>query len=273
MIRPPQAAPLLALALLVPLLAAPASTARAQAIETMEAREYQACMRLVNVDPDTAFEKALQLQDRGFGAPARHCAAAALAAGGHHAEAAKRFEALAGDMPETTPASIVANVLGHAGLSWLSAGDPGRAYAVQSAALDIAPRSADILTDRAVALAELDRLWESVDDLNAALNLDPGRVDALVLRASAYRQLEVLDLAMESVTRALAIDPDNPEGLLERGIIHRLDGDLDAARADWIALIEAHDGRPAAEMARKNLDRLDFGPPEQEAQAPASDSD
>lgn len=235
--------------------------ATAQQIETLEAREYEACMKLVNIEPDRAFERALDMQDSGFGAPARHCAAAALAAGGHHAEAAKRFESLATEMPDSTPASIVANILGHAGLSWLSAGQAGQALSVQTAALDLAPRSADILIDRSMTFAELGRLWEAVDDLNAALELDNGRVDAFVLRASAYRQLEVLDLAMESVNRALRLDPDNPEGLLERGIIHRLNEDLDAARADWITLVEKHEGRPAADMARRNLDRLDFGPP------------
>ncbi|MBP5858682.1 tetratricopeptide repeat protein [Marivibrio halodurans] len=248
--------------LLVTVFAAPPAVA--QQIETLEVREYEACMQLVNIEPDRAFERALQMQDSGFGAPARHCAAAALAAGGHHEEAAKRFEALAADMPDSAPASIVANILGHAGISWLAAGKPGQAYSVQTAALDLAPRSADILVDRAMTLDELDRLWEAVDDLDAALEIDPGRVDAHVLRASAYRQLDVLDLAMESVNRALKLEPDDPEGLLERGIIHRLNGDLDAARADWIKVIELHDGRPAAEMARRNLDRLDFGPPEED---------
>jgi len=235
-----------------------ASCGVAQEIETLEAREYQSCMRLINVDPDTAFEKALAMQDQGFGAPARHCAAAALAAGGHHEEAAARFEALATEMPDSATPAIVADILGHAGLSWLSAGQPGKAYSVQTVALDLAPGSANILTDRAVALADMNRFWEAIDDLNAALRINPGRVDALVMRASAYRQLDVLDLAMESANRALALDADNPEGLLERGIIHRLGGNLDAARADWISLIKDHDGRPAAEMARRNLDRLDL---------------
>ncbi|MEQ8602232.1 MAG: tetratricopeptide repeat protein [Marivibrio sp.] len=242
-------------------LAAEPPPAAAQEIETLQAREYKACMSLINVDPDQAFEAALQLQDRGGGAPAKHCAAAALAAAGHHEEAATRFEALAVEMPDSATPAIVADILGHAGLAWLNAGAPGKAYTVQTAALDLAPESPDILIDRAVALADLNRLWEAIDDLDRALEFDSTRVDALTLRASAYRQLEVLDLAMESANRALDLDPDNPEALLERGAVHRLAGDLDAARADWIRLIEKHDGRPAAEMARRNLDSLDFGPP------------
>ncbi|MCR9219537.1 MAG: hypothetical protein NXI21_04855 [Alphaproteobacteria bacterium] len=246
-----------------------ANGARAQAIETLEAREYRACMSLINVDPDEAFERALSLQDAGGGAPAKHCAAAALAAGGHHAEAARRFEALATEMPEDAPAEIVADILGQAGIAWVTAGEPGKAYPLQTAALDLAPRSVDLLVDRAVALAALDRLWEAVDDLDAAIALDPGRVEAHALRASAYRQLDVLDLALESADRALELDPDHPEALLERGAIHRLRGALDLARRDWIALIERHEGRPAADLARRNLDRLDFGPPDAEADSQA----
>lgn len=267
--RPQAALPALVAVAALLTLAAPSSPAVAQEIETLQMREYKACMSLINVDPDQAFEAALQLQDRGGGAPAKHCAAAALAAAGHNEEAAKRFEALATDMPDSTPPAIVAEILGHAGVAWLSAEAPAKAYTVQTAAIDLAPESPDILIDRAVTLNELNRLWEAIDDLDRALQLDQTRVDALTLRASAYRQLEVLDLALESANRALELDPDNPEALLERGAVHRLAGELDAARADWIRLIEKHDGRPAAEMARRNLDSLDFGPRETDDPAPS----
>lgn len=254
--RPQASLPLILLAALIFL----PVVSEAQEIQGLEAREYEACMSLVNVDPDLAFEKALSLQDMGGGAPARHCAAAALAAGGHHEEAAKRFEALATEMPDSAPPGIVANILAHAGLSWLEAGRAAHAYTLQSTALDLDPQSPEVLIDRSMTLAELGRLWEAIDDLNRALQLDSGRVEALVLRASAYRQVEVYEMALEDANRALDFDPDNPEALLERGIVYRLQDKLDKARSDWIRIIEEHDGRPAAEMARSNLDKLDFGP-------------
>ena len=60
----------------------------------------------------------------------------------------------------------------------------------------------------------------------------------------------------------MKLDPDNPEGLLERGIIYRLTGKIMAARVDWLRLAERHEGRPAAEAARRNLELLDFNPSE-----------
>jgi len=71
---------------------------------------------------------------------------------------------------------------------------------------------------------------------------------------------------MDDANRALSRDPDNAEALLERGILYRLAGNLDAARQDWVHLIAKHDGRPAAEDARRNLELLDVKNPQTPAQ-------
>jgi tetratricopeptide (TPR) repeat protein len=249
--------PALAAGLALLLLAVPAT---AQGPETAQERQYRACMQQTRLDPNVAFEEALRWQDLGGGTPAKHCAAVALSMLGHHAQAAERFEALASEMPDDAPAEAVADILAHAGLSWMQAGDLDRAYAVQSAALELQPDMATILVDRALVLAQQDRFWEAVDDLNRAIELDPADPAAYTLRASAYRFLEANDLAMTDVKRALDLDPEHPEALLERGILHRLAGDIDAARRDWLRLIELHDGRPAAEDARRNLELLDVNP-------------
>ena len=233
--------------------------AGAQEADAVTAEKYEACMRLVARAPDRAFERALTMQDMGGGRPAKHCAAAALSALGHHAEAAKRFEALATGMPDATPPEAVAEILAHAGLSWLSAGKAERALSVQNEAVSLAPESPALRTDRAMTLGELGRYWEAIDDLNRALESAPGHVDALVLRASAYRFVEAYDLALENAERALEADPGNPDALLERGMIHRLRDRPSAARADWIRIIKQHPDTAAAEMARRNLDKLDFG--------------
>lgn len=232
--------------------------AAAQSLDELAQREYRACITHISIDPNQAFEKALAWQDLGGGAPAQHCAAAALIALGHHREAATRLEALATNMPDDTPEGVVAGVLAHAGIAWLDAGDAERAYAVQTSALLLSPRNPDILGDRAMTLAQQNRYWEAVDDLTRALETEPGRVDLMVLRASAYRFIDADDLALEDLERALQIDPENPEALLERGIQRRLAGDKDGARKDWLDLIRLHDGRPAAEMARRNIEKLDL---------------
>lgn len=243
----------------LPLLLSGFFPAGAQTIDELNQREYRACIKQVDIDPNDAFEKALAWQDLGGGPPAQHCAAVALMRLGHHREAAARLEAMAKEMPDDTPPAAVAGILAHAGIAWLEGGDFERAYSVQTAALELMPGSPEILADRSMTLAQQDRYWEAVDDLTRALESDADRVDLLVLRASAYRYIDANDLALEDLERALTLDPTNPEALLERGIQRRLAGDKDGARADWLKLIKLHDGRPAAEMARRNLEKLELG--------------
>ena len=224
----------------------------------LQNKEYKFCMQLTRTNPEQAFEKALQWQDLGGGPASRHCMAVALFELGHYPEAALRLEELATQMPDDTPAGVVADILGHAGFSWLSAGENSKAYAVLSSALKLSPKNPNIRTDRATILFDAGKYQESIDDLSAALEVLPDQPDILVLRASAYRQVDKFDMALKDLDAALYLDPENPEGLLERGMIYRLTGKEDIARADWLKLIELHDGRPAAESARRNIELLDL---------------
>lgn len=223
-------------------------------------QEYRRCIKTVAQNPNLGFEQALAWQDRGGGAGAQHCIAVALNALGHFAEAANRLEKMAVSMPDGTPPSVVAEILAHSALSWQQADNTSRAYDIQSKALNLDPDNPDILVDRATTLFARNDYWEAIDDLNAALDQrqdDPG---ILIYRASAYRHVDAWELGLFDVNRALKFAPDHPEGLLERGILRRLSGDLDGARQDWLTLINLHDGRPAADIARRNLELLDLNP-------------
>lgn len=243
-----------------------ATPSLAQGIVTEKQQDYRACMQLTRIDPSAAFERALNMLDMGGGIPARHCAAAALMMLGNYAEAAQRFEEIARMMPDDASADTVASILAHAGIAWMEAEDLDRAYTAQTAALELSPDSAPILIDRAMVLAERKNYWDAIDDLNHAIEINPDDPVAYVYRASAYRFVEANDLAMDDANRALSRDPDNAEALLERGILYRLAGNLDAARQDWVHLIAKHDGRPAAEDARRNLELLDVKNPQTPAQ-------
>lgn len=220
------------------------------------ARQYQACMRLTRSNPGDAFESALAWEDRGGGHAARHCAAVALIGLKHFQPAAKRLEALAQEMKTAEP-ELRAGVLAHAGQAWLLADQLDRAYAVQTAALELTPNAAGLLIDRGATLAEAGKFQEAVGDLDRALALDGNRVDALVFRASAHRMLDALDLAARDADAALRIRPDDPDGLLERGNIRRLRGDRAGARDDWLQVLRGHDDTPAGDAARANLEKLD----------------
>ena len=219
-------------------------------------RDYESCMQRVHARADDALERALAWEQAGGGTGARHCTAMALAAIGNLGDAADQLEALAWDLPADTPDAARAAVLAQAGQFWFDAGQPAKADALLSAALDLTPRDPDIRIDRAMALAAAGRLQDAIIDLSASLVLAPRSIQALVLRASAYRKSERPEDARADLDRALELDPKHPSALLESGLLRREQGEEAAARKDWRALIATHPDDPAAAIARQYLAAL-----------------
>lgn len=218
---------------------------------------YVDCMRSARSNPEQGLETALTWSELGGGEAADHCAAAAMMGLRQYAQAAKRFELLAQKLPANAPKSVRADVLAQAGRAWSAAGDGKKALGAQNAALVLVPNNADTLTDRAVTFSDLGKYWEAIDDLNAALDINPAAIEALTLRASAYRFVDAMPLARQDAESALALNPRYPEALLEYGIVLRLMGDVAGARNAWLQLAQDQDGRPIAEVARRNLEKLD----------------
>ncbi|MFQ5619718.1 MAG: hypothetical protein ACE5FR_12160 [Rhodospirillales bacterium] len=233
--------------------------AAAPAAEIDHARQYRACMTLVQRDAEEAFDSALAWHDMGGGDAASHCVAAALLGLKQYAEAGRRFETLARKI-KAKP-HLRAELLAQAAQAWLLDGKPERADSALTAALKLNPDAADLLTDRAAARAAMKLYREAVEDLDRAIELEPGRADAFVFRASAYRYLASLDLAAADLERALALEAEHPEGLLERGIVRRLKGDKDGARRDWLEVLDVAPGTSAARAAQANLEKMDVKAP------------
>jgi tetratricopeptide (TPR) repeat protein len=157
---------------------------------------------------------------------------------GQYKRAAGSLEKLSQAMVHA-PAPLRSEVLGQAAQAWLLAGDPGRAYAADGAALALRPADgdlsvADLLVDRAEAAGSAGWYDKALGDLDRVLKADPARLDALIYRASAYRAQGRLDPALADVEKALNLAPDSAPALLERGNIRRLRGDIDGARQDWV---------------------------------------
>ncbi|MBF0128567.1 MAG: hypothetical protein HQL33_01115 [Alphaproteobacteria bacterium] len=226
------------------------------AAETIDpAREYSSCLAMANTSPQEAFDRAQRWEGLGGGEAARHCAAAALFGLGKYAEAGKRLEALAQESRREVP--VRAGMLRQAGRAWFMAHETDRAYAVQSAALKLAPGDPQLLVDRAATLAEGKDYRESIADLDLALKAEPERPDALLFRASAYRLAGETASAQRDIDRLLRLNPGNVDGLLERGILARLAGHADAARRDWMRILFLDPPSPAADAARRNIERMD----------------
>jgi tetratricopeptide (TPR) repeat protein len=232
------------------------ATAQQRFADLPSGEAYQSCIRLAQRDPETGFEAAIAWRDEGGGAAAQHCTALALANLGQFADAARRLETLANEMKDFGVAERAA-VFGQSGRAWLRAGQPDRAIAVLTAAITLAPGSAELYIDRGEARAAADRLWEAIDDFNVALERRPDSVDALIFRGAAWRLLETPELAREDLIAALARDADNPDALVELGAVELQIGNRDAARERWLRAISVAPGSPAADVARRWLEKLD----------------
>lgn len=225
--------------------------------EAAEARRYQACIQRTKSDPETAVEEALSWRDMGGGFPARHCLALAEAALGARQSAALRLEELAQDMQAEGRTAMAASALSQAGNMWLLAGKPRLGEAALARARRLQPENIAVLLDHARMLAALHRYEDAAATLDILLRLDPSRVDALVFRAAARRHLGRLNMAMEDAELALALRPGMAGALLERGYLHRLAGRDDAARRDWLDLLNRNPYGPPADAAREALAAMD----------------
>ena len=223
-----------------------------------EGEDYDKCLSMLNTDPEGASAFADAWEATGGGEGATHCRALAELALGEAETGAALMDKLAGS--SKSAAAARASVYGQAGQAWLIAGSADKAYRSATMALSLTPDDEDLLIDRAIAAAALERYRSAVEDLTHALELDAKRTDALVLRAAATRGLNQLDRARDDIERALVQDPDNPEALLERGILRQRRGDRPGARRDWERASALAPDTATADLAQQNLALLEAGP-------------
>jgi tetratricopeptide (TPR) repeat protein len=217
--------------------------------------EHDQCVREAETDPQGALARARLWSNQGGGFEADHCAAMALFGMRQYREAAASFERLAQGAPNAGP-SERARIYDQAGQARLVADDAMQAKIDFDAALRFAPGDADLMIDRAEALAALRNYWDAIDDLNRASDLAPQKPDIYLYRAAAYRAVGSLQLAREDIDRNLKLAPNNPVGLLERANIRRLAGDVAGAKEDWQTVVRLAPQTPEAAAASANLDRL-----------------
>ena len=218
-------------------------------------REYAKCMELAPSEPNKAFEMATAWKALGGGDAAEHCASVSLLHNDQPEYAARRLEILAQSI--IAEPEFKGEILAQAGQAWLLHGDAPRAEAAFTNAVDLLRSRPDVMIDRAQARADMTDYQGAIDDLTIALTADPTRVEAYIFRASAYRYLDRLDEAKRDLADALIRNPEIPEAYLERGIIHRLQKQDNAARDDWIRVLELAPDSEAADFARANIEKMD----------------
>jgi tetratricopeptide (TPR) repeat protein len=213
---------------------------------------YDACLARAQTDPAGALLQADGWSKTGGGAAADHCAALALIGLKRYAEAAARLDTLA-RTAFAAQTSMRSALYDQAGNAWMLAQRPDSAIVSFTAALSVDPLDADILADRARALAQKQNWAKAEADLTAALLVNSNRADLYVLRGSARHAMGRTGDARADFDLALRIQPGNADGLLERGNMKYEAGDIPGARADWQAVLNASPGSTAAAAARQHL--------------------
>ncbi len=231
----------------------PGESAAAQEKTVEHNAAYEHCLAEVKRDATQALTEAEQWSASGGGAAALHCAALALVQLKRYGEAAQSLENAA----RITPAGAAkADLLDQAGNAWLLADDNAKAESALGAALAMAPKDEDILTDRARVRGAAKNWSGAFEDLTAVLALDPDRADIYVLRASALHAEGKKSEARADIAQALAIYPGYPEALVERGAMRMESGDIAGARADWQEAAREAPDSDAGETARTRLQQL-----------------
>jgi tetratricopeptide (TPR) repeat protein len=216
------------------------------------ADQYDACLARTQNDPGGALLFASGWIKTGGGPAAEHCKALALVGLHRYGEAAVALDALARSGFAANGA-MRPTLFDQAGNAWLLAARPDSAIASFTAALAIDPFDADLLADRARALA-YKKDWAKADsDLTAALLVNPDRADLYVLRGSARRAMGRKAEARADFDLALRIQPRNPDALVERGTSKFEAGDVAGARADWQIVVTDYPDSDAAPAARQHL--------------------
>ncbi len=225
-------------------------------------RTYQECLALARTKPDKGIELAGKWVGLGGGEPAKHCQALSLVGLGEYGEGARRLEELGKRSQQE--ATVRASMLAQAGEGWRLQGDLTRAYAVQSLALKVVPQGSkqhmEILLDRAGTLADATKYKEVIDDVDDALRIDPANSTGWAYRAAAHRYLGEEDEALKDAENAVRMGPTNQAALLERGNLYRMKKRLEAARTDWLKILEIDPDTAAADAARLNIEHMDVDP-------------
>ncbi|OYQ35785.1 hypothetical protein CHU95_05770 [Niveispirillum lacus] len=221
-----------------------------------------ACLARAEELPDFAFEEAKLWERQGAGSEARLCQALALLLRGDWLLAAPALEATADEMVRES-ASMRANLYSRAAMAWSNAHKLPEAEVAFGKALELTPRDPQILMDRAIARAGIEKYWDAITDLDRVIELSPKMAEAWLLRAQAHHVLALDAKSMVDVEAALRLAPQSGEALLLRGNLRAAKSDMIHAKQDWEAVRRVAPGSPASTIALQNLNALDRAQSEQ----------
>ena len=219
-----------------------------------DALDPDACLALVERDPQEAAEAARRWFRFGGGVPAAVCESLALEAMGALGAAALRLD------PAAVSAGSAAAALHQAAAGfWLRDDQPEAALNSAEAGLAMEPGAALLLRDKAEALAALGRGAEALAPLDAVLEKAPQDVSALLLRARLRREAGEPEAALTDAETAARLAPEAPDAWLEAGAAQAALGRKPEAREALLKAVDLDRDGPVGEEARLTLQQMELG--------------
>jgi len=237
--------------------------------ERVAANQYLHCLDQIEVNPDRAYDIAVEWRDLGGGMPAKHCAAMALVALKLYPEAAVRFEQLARGQG-LAGAKIRAEILAQGGNAWTLAKRPHKAIDAFNEALNVLEQDpephptveAQIRLDRARLLVLGEEVEAARPDVETVLRIagvaPRTKAEALALRSDLWRAAGQYDKAEADASEAIALSPETGTAYLARGRVRAVTGNKDGARSDFLVILQGASRPDLAEAARTALQELDL---------------
>lgn len=126
-------------------------------------------------------------------------------------------------------------------LSWCISVEEVKAYLQETRPL-VEPKTALVFHRRGQRTLQRGAPVRAIEDLSAAHRLDPKSADILTDRAMAYRVRKDYDLALDDLAEAFKLDPRHPGAHNVRGCIHTDHGENDEALKDFRRAIQLDPG-------------------------------
>ncbi len=228
---------------------------------------YNECVRLARVDPDAAYDAALNWSETDLSGGASHCAGLALVGLRLFDAAADRFTraAVEGQNMEDVERALLHQ---QAGDAWLMANDGTQAANAFTQAMTFVPEDPELLFGRARGYELEKQITPALQDINLAIAAKPSFGAAYLLRGRLHRQNNQLEAAAADIDAAIANGVDEVAARLERGLIRYEMGNEAGALEDWQMIVAADrraDGSagPAATAASGFISEVTAGAPTQ----------
>lgn len=178
-------------------------------------RSYDACVALLDPDPEAALDYAEAWRTEGGGRPAHHCWAVASLALDRPISAAVTLNQLAEE--EAADPGVSARLYIQAAEAFLAGRDEEQAYEALSRAYDLAGDAPEVHMSAAGIFATVEDWPAVIASINALEEHASLSADAYVLRGRAKFEVENYEGAARDASSALALEPHLVDAIVLRG--------------------------------------------------------